>query len=478
MLDPADILPTRLKPCLAEVLRTCVHPPTLLLRVEHILVRVLSGNCRNTPPSPDHPLNHGQDLRLENGSEIDLKTPSLRCLCLIVSDGHLQIQAVLAKELHTKELLESQRGDLIEVKKFQIRSAPRINGQGRVVYLGIQSCEWAGRGKVTDPELDFEGGFIREEAHISPQNPQWKEQKRSNFHAPAFGHGKRGLSADHGGHSFTKRGLGEKRLRQQRIKREDSDDEDDFFEVMPVSQFQIDRRRENLHQIAKKAATNIPSRPKPTAHGRIESDRGPITTPASLKVISQMEMRTGDGKKIPSLLPEPRPEQQSLSATPLEAQPSSVLKCAPLHALSSLLSPPTPLPSRNYACTVFAIITWVSTSIIHKANTPFPPKRHIKIHDQSIRRRQAGVTVAVFIDAKNFFPRVGTVALFRDVVMHRWEDDIILNKYASPKPGHEDDQVAEEWFISDEKRLEEMGFDVAGMRAWWAEKRREKKGEN
>lgn len=101
--------------------------------------------------------------------------------------------------------------------------------------------------------------------------------------------------------------------------------------------------------------------------------------------------------------------------------------------------------------------------MIHKPNSPFPPKRHIKIHDPSISSRRVGVTVAIYVDAKDFLPEVGTVALFRGVTMQRWEGEVILNAYANLK------DCGEEWFVTGEETLEEMGHDVKGLRRWWAE---------
>ena len=63
-------------------------------------------------------------------------------------------------------------------------------------------------------------------------------------------------------------------------------------------------------------------------------------------------------------------------------------------------------------------------------------------------------------------PKVGTVALFRGVFMHRWEGDIILNAYSGLGESKWKEE-GEEWFIDDEKRLETMGFDVLSLKAWY-----------
>jgi hypothetical protein len=141
----------------------------------------------------------------------------------------------------------------------------------------------------------------------------------------------------------------------------------------------------------------------------------------------------------------------------------------PLHSLFSLFSPD--LPAKSYMLSTFAVVSWVSPSLIHRANAPFPPKRHLKIHDPTISARKAGITLAVFVDAKSFRPEVGTVALFKGVTMQRWEGEVILNKYAGSKGGSE--KIEEkDWFVSDPDTLKSIGYDVQGMRAWWEERKR------
>jgi hypothetical protein len=141
--------------------------------------------------------------------------------------------------------------------------------------------------------------------------------------------------------------------------------------------------------------------------------------------------------------------------------------------LVTLLSQP---PQKSFACPLLlAVISWVSPSLIHRANTPFPPKRHIKIHDPSIIDRYSGITVAVFVDAEKFKPSVGTVGLFRGLTMNwvQGGQDVILNRY--PFKDGEGVDGAREWFIGDEGRLAEMGYDVEGWKASWNERSRARK---
>jgi hypothetical protein len=88
--------------------------------------------------------------------------------------------------------------------------------------------------------------------------------------------------------------------------------------------------------------------------------------------------------------------------------------------------------------------------------------------------RHAGITLAVYDNAQKFKPKIGTVALFRGVVMQRWEGEVILNAYA--RKGEQEEAVGDEekggnaWYVDDEERLVEMGYDVRSMKEWWVER--------
>ena len=171
--------------------------------------------------------------------------------------------------------------------------------------------------------------------------------------------------------------------------------------------------------------------------------------------------------------PLPAPSTATINTTPTATQ-----AIPPLHTLSSLLQPPPhlPLPSPSYACSIFAVTSWCSRNLTYPsyAWSPFPPKRHIKIQDPSIVSRHPGITLAVYDSAGTFKPKVGTVTLFRGVVMQRWENEVILNAYARRADRDGDFGSAghgeREWYVDDEERLIGMGHDFRKMKDWWAER--------
>ncbi|KAK5467179.1 hypothetical protein LTS15_000150 [Exophiala xenobiotica] len=439
---------TKLRPCFAEILRTCVKLPTLVVRVEH----VFAGHPRSHRHTAEDQLLQNdlkeQDAHASHRSEATAHRDIVPdCLRLAVSDGQLQIQAVLARHLHRKELLELQKGDLIEVRDFQIRSAPRLSGQGRVVFLAVDACQWIGRDDVNEIEPEFEGGFVREGT----------EEDTIDMDPTTRNPGTRGESAL----GFTEASID---MHAPGKRHYDSSSE----ENSPP-------KKRHLQQpaMAKRKSTST-SGPRPS-----------LTWPADESNVGR-EHTNVDEIDVPSSV-RPSLNVDGKLTTGTTSQFASVR--APVHTLSSLLDAGSTLPRRSYTCTILAVVSWVSPSIIQKPNTPFPPKRHIKIHDQTISHRQAGVTVAVFVDAKNFLPKIGTVALLRGVVMHRFADDVILNKYATPASADpkgsgsgsvslaESSFPEQDWFITDPEKLMEMGFDVSSVRTWWEERERSRRKE-
>ncbi len=503
------IFGTNLKPCFAEILRTCVKPPTLVVRVEHVFGKARPRSRRNT--ADDRLLKNDlkeQDAHTSHISEKPAHSDTVRdCLRLAVSDGQLQIQAVLARHLHKKELLELQKGDLVEVSSFQIRSAPRLHGEGRVVFLGVDACEWAGRDQVDEPEPELEGGFIREETEedtVEMDPTTRKPFTRGGLAPPSFTKTSRDMHGAHKRHcdpSCEEDSPPKKRQMQQpamamrkstrdgrrsQIYEDDPDATDeDSFETISVSQSQVEKRREALKHINRNIRPpRMPALSKPDCYSEVKSDVGaapgqppPLLSAANESNLSRNHTKV-DELDIPSSF-RPSPNVDGKPPTGTTSQPSSVR--APVHTLFSLLDTGSSLPRRSYTCTILAVVSWVSPSVIHKPNTPFPPKRHIKIHDQTISHRQSGVTVAVFVDAKEFMPKVGTVALLRGVVMQRFGDEVILNRYGTPAHLNESDlgerSSEQDWFVTDSKRLMEMGFDVSSVRTWWEERERSRRKE-
>ncbi|KAH0844816.1 hypothetical protein AYO21_05851 [Fonsecaea monophora] len=521
MLAPRGTALPKLERCLAELLRTCVHPPSLVLRVEHVFGQAHAGSRRNAVDDRDDERDETPVTGDDHGIDSAAREPDTWSFRFAASDGHLQIQAVLAPTLlRVKELRDLQRGDVIEVRRFQVRSAPRLSGKGRVVYLGIRDCAWVGRDREPvetsegEDQLELEGGFLREEhddMFRKKPHPQRKD-----------------LSSASGGSASKKRDIRDRDDRApgsrsaqskpksskptQKVSRnmsEDDSDDEHGFDTIFVSQSRLEQRREALRQIQQPPPMEeaTVSRPRPHGNGNQEETQDNEDDYERQAVREADAFNTHNPLNVPHHQPTDIARSTTFSAPPVpqdddpRTRLTNLASISPIDSLASLLALPH---QKSYSCTVLALISWVSPSLIHRPNTPFPPKRHIKIHDPSITHRTSGVTVSVFVDAQKFLPAVGTVALFRGLVMHRLrrssadgEADVILNKYP-PKTGSQraegegslesaaggirdqhpegDGDEQEEWFISDEARLVAMGFDVQRIKAWWEQRLVARKG--
>ena len=118
-----------------------------------------------------------------------------------------------------------------------------------------------------------------------------------------------------------------------------------------------------------------------------------------------------------------------------------------LTALSSIIGPKA---SRNRVIDVVGVVCEVNPDIVRRAN--MPDQRDIRVMDTSTTKR---VQLTVFVDAINFLPKMGTVALFRSVTTHEWNGGSLK---AYPR-----DCEGRDWFLPgkvDESAAEEL-------RAWW-----------
>src|SRR5947207_12225649 len=90
----------RLRPCIAELLRTSVHPDSLLLRLETVTILSLDRD--------EHGAGNGKE---ESGNEAYL---------LWLTDREFMIQAVLEQPLH--RIFETEQcalGSLLDIKRFR-----------------------------------------------------------------------------------------------------------------------------------------------------------------------------------------------------------------------------------------------------------------------------------------------------------------------------------------------------------------------
>ncbi|KAI9820386.1 MAG: hypothetical protein M1827_006010 [Pycnora praestabilis] len=128
-----------------------------------------------------------------------------------------------------------------------------------------------------------------------------------------------------------------------------------------------------------------------------------------------------------------------------------------LHTLNTLLHYPK---KQGYRCDVLAVVESISPHTVKRLKMDL--KRDCRLIDPTIDKK---IQLSVFVDAENWQPEVGTVALFRNVKNHRWEG-LSLNAYSQDCEGVE-------WFVPEPRVL--LGEDVDGLREWWERRKREEK---
>lgn len=186
-----------------------------------------------------------------------------------------------------------------------------------------------------------------------------------------------------------------------------------------------------------------------------------IHTPQCLDVLRKLE------KTNPKYLAPPPPSTAKLLtasvATTLTGSKGLLAIKKPLRicALDSLTGRNA---TRNKVHDVLAIVSSVQESVV-KPPKNMPRKRDIRIMDPSTDKK---VLVSVFVDPDNFQPAVGTVALFRNLTTHEW-DNGMLNVYHDKCAGRA-------WFIKDPVGVE--GCDVKALKEWWEQKKSEVEDSN
>jgi hypothetical protein len=454
-----------LQPCIAEVLRTCVHPSTLILRVEKILEETIEKVRSNAGPSNDLISHEGRN----NGLYTTYR--------LYLSDGEDMIQALIAPHLQPLiKLQETTEGSLIELREYKIRRAARLHGKGEVIFLGINDYVCLSLSRPTTSELHDEvllngGGFLLEQDTQQPTLTNFQAQVQVRSSPPAV-----------------------------TAPEVPSSQESDTFETITIDPETVRKRRQALHEISSNTGqkrkrqieydtTPIKSRDEQSKVASSQETDSFETAPNNPETVKRRRQARHDmisargnrqepeydNKTSPSRPTEPPPDDMTTSHT---VQPPSSPRAhfsttnaspeitLPFHTLSSLLHPPVALPPKNYSITILAVVSWISPTLVLRP--PFPPRRSLKLHDPSITSQQVGVSISVFIDAATFKPRHGTIALFQGVVMQRHRDEVILNAY----PGLR----GTEWYVDDEKRLRELGHDVRAMRGWWEERKKAREG--
>ncbi|KAI1914912.1 hypothetical protein LOZ39_000270 [Ophidiomyces ophidiicola] len=445
-----------IRPCIIELLRTGYHPPELVLRVERVIdVPIVLSQPVDRLPEPSS--------LIAPETHDDVVIPTRRTYRLFLGDGEYTIQALLRQELHffvaTREV---KPGAVLALERYETRKADRIadpagyNYKGPcspkpIVYLAVERFRTLNREQLRSDEP------LHDEIEIGlPIIKAVSVEKYSGKHTLD--------NQDMGSQSPSKT----PKLLVRTSKAVNELEERDISPLLDgtIKKLGGDVETNILldasenHICMPEEVRELPSHHQCCEGGKPKSQLSPSKCNHNSTAIDGPITSIKDPTKHFNVRSEAIQARMLLPTT----QPINVL---PIHAL---LQPQHPLPKRNYIVDIFGIISWISPTVITRRN--MPPKRDLRVIDPSFihhpyqnkhpnnTKLGLGISVSIFVNAEQFCPPVGTVALFRNLKTHEWEG-ISLNAYEKDCGG------GKEWFVSDSGRLKSFGYDVVGIRAWW-----------
>jgi hypothetical protein len=314
--------------------------------------------------------------------------------------------------------LHVAEGDLLEIKEFEVKKARRKRLPGHIVFLAVYDCEMVERA-ANLPVSDAEeaGGLLHNTVTASSSDRHSKKRKLSTSSTTLPPPSRQPATTQ-----TTEDGEEEESSSMDIPSGTQSSD--DFESTVP-DPATAQKRRAMLHNLDKSTSSyfgQTPSKPAP--------------------------------RFVP---PTPSPVVPTVQITDLASLP--------------VLSPSTPV-------NVLVAISWIGQSLL-RPSPAFPYKRHAKLHDLSVGSFFSGVSLAVYIEAKDFNPDRGTIALLQGVVVQRCGPGIgevheshMLNAYANLPAKLKEKGIETPWLITDRSALEEMGLDekVEQLEEWWEER--------
>ena len=335
---------------------------------------------------------------------------------LWLSDTHKTIQAVLKPEIHPYVTSRGiSDGSIVLVTRYRLEKAKRANGQGSIWYLIVEDMESIGSDGRKSVPFTLEEARIETKASSSSGNAIFPGLRSSDDASPT-----KNVQSPH-----NESPLGQKRHIHE-------------LSPSPTPSKPKARRIERSEEEPNERSVSF-TRPK-TAAGpsAVHSSGHPLLTRPRTQPSPQS--KRGNSKTTPAKQDGQQPIQRPLS----------------LVSLSKITGPPHTL-MRNRVVDVLAVIAEVSPDTIarnHRTHLDLPPSRNLRIMDPSTSKK---VQLTVFVDAEEFTPKVGTVALFRSVTTHEWDGGSLK---AYPR-----DCKGKEWFLPWPWNVE--GCDVKAMKNWW-----------
>ncbi|RYO93411.1 hypothetical protein DL766_000801 [Monosporascus sp. MC13-8B] len=175
-----------------------------------------------------------------------------------------------------------------------------------------------------------------------------------------------------------------------------------------------------------------------------------------------LNTNTSGSKTITNQLPAPHhhhPQRQQHRPW-LATDPRQPVKLTPLRAIPHLPY------KQNWAVNVLAVVSAVSPGV-EPAGIPPYAQRQARLADPSTPKH---VLLTVFLDAERFRPAVGSVVLLLGVKNHRF-DGGSLKKYASDRPpAGAAGADGWRWWFENPEQFAWCADEVRALRAWWEER--------
>lgn len=433
MEGPKAFLRPALKPIVKELVRTQVCFPNIQLLLDRIMVAKVG-----------EPADRGE-------------TEAFR---LYLSDGEKSIQALVKRRLY-KMIVSNEvcEGSYLQIKEYALASARKIIGEGCITYIALKDFYpighdgrssqegWAARSPSmthTAPSADVQPGGQVGLLHVS----QFAKQHNNSVAKPSRTIKDRDqlLESKTVTNSMAVDDALPKRAAspsQQRKRKHHADDA--LGEIDPNSQSSPAKSAKRRH--------DSEGRIRHVDYGKEADDEAALAT-GERGVNLKRSSADPASSNQPSCTFESLFCAQSTSSRPTsrsDKRPRPIMTPLRLMSLSSLKG----YRRRNDIYDVFAVIYSVSDMVVKRSR--MPAKRDVRIVDPSTDKK---VLLSVFVDPANFKPRVGQIALMRNLTTHEW-DGGMLNAYPKQCEGTQ-------WFIPDPQAI--AGCNTNFMREWWTDR--------
>ncbi|KAK7921288.1 hypothetical protein PG985_009310 [Apiospora marii] len=376
-----------------------------------------------------------EDVEICNAS----RSKRWRAIRLMLGDGELCLQALLAAEMHRyADGGEVSIGSYVKLEAFRLEwldpsadatdkeqgmEDAMASGTGTMPFLVVSRLEVVGWNNRL-LEMAGDAGLLSDIEE--PDDPTADEG-----HSPeALAHISGNANKTPVGAVVAKPMATETSLLEEIADTSDNDD----FEAMMVSPQQTAQKRAELANTQQ----------------QLLQSQSPSSSQAAAMAMASIAAAVDSGYADESALMVEQEQEERRPLPPwLDMDPTKPLKLTPLRGIPNLPY------KQNWSTNVLAVVATISE--LQPSNLPPFRQRQARLAHPSTPKQ---VHLTVFLDPAEFAPQVGSVVLLLGVKNHRF-DGGSLKKYASDRPRHGGGRW---WF---ENPVQFAWCDVEGLQRWW-----------